>query len=320
MPVTLEDVFAPIGNELGAVMQLIGAAVPQDGYLYEVCAPLLERPGKGIRPGLFLLSFRMMVPDCSLSDVIPLAAGLECIHWASLLHDDVIDEAKTRRGIPTVNATYDPTTAILVGDFFFSRALHFLADCRSYVLESVAQLLLDLVSGQVTEQRERGRYRLTEVAYLHLIGEKTARFLATACALGTMLAGAPEEIVASAENYGYSLGMVYQLRDDLLDITGDGRMLGKETGMDMAAGIETLPTIRARALAPEKYYQAVAAISTRGSHAPLQKLLWECGALGYTEDLARYYAVQAQKSLEQLPPGEIRGQLGLLLRYVELRE
>ena len=116
MPVTLEDVFAPIGNELGAVMQLIGTAVPQDGYLHEVC-PSTGEPGKESGQVFSLLSFRMMVPDCSLSDVIPLAAGLECIHWASLLHDDVIDEAKTRRGIPTVNATYDPTTAILVGDF-----------------------------------------------------------------------------------------------------------------------------------------------------------------------------------------------------------
>jgi heptaprenyl diphosphate synthase len=320
MPVTLQDVFVPIRNELDAVMQLISTAVPQDGYLYGMCTPLLEKPGKGIRPGLFLLSFRMIAPNCSLSDVIPLAAGLECIHWASLLHDDVIDEAKTRRGIPTVNATYDPTTAILVGDFFFSRALHFLTGCRSHVLENVAQLLLDLVSGQVTEQRERGQYCLTEAAYLYLIGEKTARFLATACALGTMLADAPEEIVANAESYGYSLGMVYQLRDDLLDITGDGRMLGKETGMDMAMGIETLPAIRARVLVPEKYHQAVAAISTAGSHASLQELLWECGALVYTEDLIRYYADQAQGSLEQLPPGEIRDQLALLLRYVRLRE
>ena len=133
-----------------------------------------------------------------------------------------------------------------------------------------------------------------------------------------MLAGAPEEIVASAENYGYSLGMVYQLRDDLLDITGDGRMLGKETGMDMAAGIETLPTIRARALAPEKYYQAVAAISTRGSHASLQELLWECGALVYTEDLP-LLCRSSPKELGAVAAREIRGQLGLLLRYVELR-
>jgi heptaprenyl diphosphate synthase len=320
MPVTLQEVFTPITDELGAVMELIRTAVPQDGYLYGVCAPLLERPGKGIRPGLFLLFFRMMAPNCSLSDVIPLAAGLECIHWASLLHDDVIDEAKTRRGIPTVNATYDPITAILVGDFFFSRALHFLADYRSDVLESVAQLLLCLVSGQVIEQSERGQYRLTEAAYLHLIGEKTARFLATACALGTMLADAPEEIVANAEGYGYSLGMVYQLRDDLLDITGDGRILGKEIGMDMAMGIETLPTIRARALVPEEYHQAIVAISTRGSHAPLQELLWECGALAYTEDLMRYYADQAQESLDQLPSGETKDLLGLLLRCVVLRE
>lgn len=316
----LQDVFAPVKDELGSVTELIRASVPEDGYLYEVCSPLVERPGKGIRPGLFLLSAQLVSSGGNVSRFIPVAAALELLHWASLLHDDVIDEATTRRGIATVNAIYDPTTAILVGDFFFSRALHFLNDYGNGVLGTVAQLLLDLVSGQVTEQMERGRYRLTEAAYLQLIGEKTARFLATACGLGTKLAGAPGSVVDSAERYGYCLGMVYQLRDDLLDIGGSEEFLGKGTGMDMSMGIETLPAIRARALLPQKYRQAVVAVGEDGCYAPLRELLWECGALEYTEDLMRYYADLGRKSLEQLPEGDIRDRLELLLRYVVLRK
>ena len=320
MPVVLQYVFASVEEELGTVMQLIRASVPKDGYLYKVCAPLVEKPGKGIRPGLFLLSAQLVSSGGNVSRFIPVATALELVHWASLLHDDVIDEATTRRGIPTVNSIYSPTTAILVGDFFFSRALYFLNDYGNGVLETFAKLLLDLVSGQVAEQMERGQYRLTEATYLQLIGDKTARFLATACSLGTKLAGASGDIVASAEEYGYCLGMVYQLRDDLLDITGSDGVLGKETGIDMAMGIETLPSIRARALLPQEYRQAIVAVVEDGCHAPLRGLLWECGALEYTEDLIRYYADRGEDSLERLPEGDIRDRLKLLLRYVVLRE
>ena len=161
--------------------------------------------------------------------------------------------------------------------------------CDGEVLETISQLLLDLVMGEMKEQLERGQYRLTEAQYLQLIGKKTASFLAAACALGTKMAGACGEVVANAKDYGYCLGMVYQLRDDLLDIIGDPAVLGKKTGVDILMGVETLPAIRARSLLPQQYYQVVKNSSGDGGLSSLGDLVTECGALEYTENLIQSY-------------------------------
>ena len=317
----LRDIFSPIACELEAMLQLIETSIPRDDqHLSLLCAPLAQNPGKCIRPGLLLLSAQLTPPIRDTAYVVPAAAALELLHWASLVHDDVIDGASIRRGMPTINFLTDSTTAILVGDFFFSRALSFLAGYGGDVLETVAELLYELVSGQVREQMELGQYRLTEAAYLRLIDQKTARFLATACGLGARLAGAPEDVISGAEEYGYALGMVYQLRDDLLDISGDGQRLGKATGMDATTGVETLSAIRARNLVPEQYHQLVARMGKDGDQAPLQALLWECGALDYTEEHINYYAEQGHQCLERLPSGTSTDSLKRLLSYVVSRE
>ena len=315
----LQEIFAPVTEELGTVMQLIRASVP-DGCLYELCAPFLDNPGKGIRPGLFLLCSRIVQFRPNPDKLIPVAAALELFHWSSLIHDDVIDEAVLRRGVPTINFRYGPAVAILLGDFFLSRAINFLVGCDGEVLETISQLLLDLVMGEMKEQLERGQYRLTEAQYLQLIGKKTASFLAAACALGTKMAGACGEVVANAKDYGYCLGMVYQLRDDLLDIIGDPAVLGKKTGVDILMGVETLPAIRARSLLPQQYYQVVKNSSGDGGLSSLGDLVTECGALEYTENLIQSYFDRAAASLERLPAGGIRDRVGQLLEYVVLRD
>ena len=316
---SLQEVFAPVTEELGTIMQVIKASVP-DGCLYELCAPFLDNPGKGIRPGLFLLCSRLVWSRPNPDKFIPIAAALELFHWSSLIHDDVIDEAVLRRGVPTINFRYGPAVAILVGDFFLSRAIHFLVGCDGDVLDTISQLFLDLVMGEIQEQLERGQYRLTETQYLQLVGRKTASFLAAACALGAKMAGACGEMVAVAKDYGYCLGMVYQLRDDLLDIVGDPAVLGKKTGVDVLAGVETLPAIRARSLLPQQYYKVVNSLSEDGDTSSLGDLLTECGALEYTESLIQVYFDRAAASLERLPAGSARDRLRQLLEYVVLRD
>lgn len=317
----LSEILSPIASELEATLRLIRASIPQeDACLAELCAPLVDNPGKCIRPGLLLLFARAMCSDQNGVTVVPAAAALELLHWASLVHDDVIDGAVVRRGVPTINATMNSHTAILVGDFFFSRAIFLLSSYGQDVLESVAGLMYELILGQLAEQRAIGRYGLTEIAYLQLIDQKTARFLATACGLGARLGGGSQAMISLSEEYGHALGMIYQLRDDLLDITGDKTRLGKAIGMDASLGVETLPAIRARNILPDRYHRLVARLDEgEGLHA-FREMLWECGALDYTEDCIEGYARQGRRCLERLPPGTINEQLGLLLSYVVSRE
>ena len=318
--VILRDIFSPIGGELEATLLLVKASIPQNHqYLASLCAPLTDHPGKCIRPGLLLLFARMMCSDLDSVTVVPAAAALELLHWASLVHDDVIDGAMVRRGVPTINATTNSATAILVGDFLFSRAILLLSGYGQDVLETVADLMYELVLGQLAEQRAIGLYGLTEDAYLRLIDQKTARFLATACGLGARLGGASPAMISLSEEYGHALGMVYQLRDDLLDITGDVARLGKATGMDAIVGVETLPAIRARNLVPEQYHSVVARLDVDGNLGAFQELLWECGALDYTEDHIERYTKQGRACLEGLPPGVVNEGLGHLLSYVVSR-
>ena len=213
------------------------------GFVTEAASYLLSAGGKRFRPLLVLLSGHFGDPrDPRL---IPGAVAIEITHVATLYHDDVIDEADHRRGIPSVNARWDNTVAILTGDFLFARASELSSDLGSDVTRLLARTIATVCEGQLREVDGAGRVDRGEDAYMEVIRRKTASLIATSCRLGGMLSDAPADVVETLEDIGRAIGLGFQLSDDIMDVTATEAELGKEPGQDMREGVYTLPVLHA---------------------------------------------------------------------------
>jgi geranylgeranyl pyrophosphate synthase len=217
----------------GSDMTLVSSA---GGYL-------LEAGGKRFRPLLVLLSGRFGDPQDGR--LVPGAVAIELTHLATLYHDDVIDEAESRRGIPSVNARWGNTVAILTGDFLFARASEISSDLGNEVTRLLAVTIAQVCEGQIREVQGAGRLDADEASYLEVIRRKTASLIATSCRVGGMLSGAGPEVVEGLDRFGRSLGMAFQLSDDIMDLASDEATLGKAPGSDLREGVYTLPVIHA---------------------------------------------------------------------------
>lgn len=227
--------------------QLIEAvSSPEDDLVTEVGTHLVTSGGKRIRPALCLLAAHGGA-SFSLARTLPLATALELIHTASLVHDDVIDKADTRRGAPTANAKWDNKIAILAGDYIFARAFRLVAE-NSYgdhVANRLAQLVGNLSVGEIIQDKQMYKAERDEKDYYDRIQKKTADFLEICCELGALVGGMePQEAKCLAE-YGHCIGMAFQITDDLLDILETSEQIGKPAGNDIRQGIVTLPVLRA---------------------------------------------------------------------------
>jgi heptaprenyl diphosphate synthase len=204
---------------------------------------LLEAGGKRFRPLLVLLSGHFGDPrDPRL---VPGAVAIELTHLATLYHDDVIDEAETRRGIPSVNARWGNTVAILTGDFLFARASEISSGLGTEVTRLLAVTIARVCEGQIREVQGAGRLDVDEASYLEVIRRKTASLIATSCRLGGMLSGSAAKVVEGLDRFGWSLGQAFQLSDDIMDLAADEATLGKAPGSDLREGVYTLPVIYA---------------------------------------------------------------------------
>jgi heptaprenyl diphosphate synthase len=204
---------------------------------------LLAAGGKRFRPMLALLSGYF--GDPTDPRLIPACVALELVHVATLYHDDVIDEAESRHGVPAANVRWDNTVAILAGDYLFARASEVGADLGPDVCRILAQTIATLCDGQIREVDASRRLDQTEERYLEVIRRKTGALIATSCRLGAMMSDAPAERVDILEAFGGSLGLAFQLSDDIMDLTSSQLELGKEPGVDLKEGVYTLPVLHA---------------------------------------------------------------------------
>ena len=212
----------------------------------EVGTHLVTAGGKRIRPALCLLAARGG-RDFSLDRVLPLAEALELIHTASLVHDDVIDDADTRRGEPTANAKWDNQVAILSGDYIFARAFALVAQGSygDYVSQRLADLVCNLSVGEIIQDHTVYQAVKDLNNYYSRIQKKTADFLEICCELGALVGGLSKEDAARLAEYGHCIGMAFQITDDVLDIMQTSEQIGKPAGNDIRQGIVTLPVIHA---------------------------------------------------------------------------
>lgn len=234
----------PIEAELADFVSLFNQSLShEDGLLGSALEHIRKRAGKRMRPILILLMARNFG---QITDVTQNAAvGLELLHTASLVHDDVVDESEERRGQASVNATYDNKVAVLVGDYILSTALLCVARTHSeQIVTYLAELGRTLSDGEILQLSNIGRKNISEDVYYDVIKQKTAALFEACAGIGALSSGASEEDVMAAKQFGQNLGIIFQIRDDIFDYY-DSKEIGKPTGNDMAEGKLTLPVIHA---------------------------------------------------------------------------
>ena len=222
----------------------IGQAVAEDKFIQEICTPLISG-GKRLRPLLFLAcscANKNFSPDKKM----PLAVALELIHAASLVHDDILDNAKKRRGVETINSMQGAQIAVLVGDYLFAKAFQLVAENNygSEVSAVLSKLVQNLCIGEIMQDRSFFVVPTLEEYYTR-INLKTAFFLSTCCRLGGIIANLDKAEIENLASYGSNLGLAFQIVDDLLDFFGEEKLTGKAVGGDLKSGVVTLPIIRA---------------------------------------------------------------------------
>lgn len=231
-------------KNLRVLEEQIRLAIAEDPFICEACEPLFKG-GKRLRPMLFLLCANAK-ESCPPEKTMPLAVALELIHTASLVHDDIIDTSKKRRGVETANSKYGAQIAVLVGDYLFAKAFQLVAENNygAEVSTVLSKLVKNLCVGEITQDRSLFKVP-TLVEYYTRINLKTAIFLSSCCRLGAIVSNMDSREVENLTAYGSGLGLAFQIIDDLLDFFGDEKITGKPHGGDLKSGVITLPVIRA---------------------------------------------------------------------------
>lgn len=319
---------AALADDLAAVNTLIRdrMASRHAPRIPEVTAHLVEAGGKRIRPMLTLACARL----CGYGgdDHVKLAATVEFIHTATLLHDDVVDESAQRRGKPTANLLWDNQSSVLVGDYLFARAFQLMVEPGNLrVLSILSNAAATIAEGEVLQLTVASNIDTPEATYLQVIRGKTAALFEAACEVGGVISGSDEAVVRALATYGDGLGVAFQMADDLLDwggVAGEAGAIGKNIGDDFRERKMTLPVIRAIAAASDEERAFWARTIGKGDQrdGDLERalaLLQTHGTLAQTRDEANAYVATAKAALADLPDDPIRAMLSDLADYVVAR-
>ncbi|MAU51487.1 MAG: farnesyltranstransferase [Roseovarius sp.] len=320
-----EALAAHLSDKLEAVNRLIRErmASRHAPRIPEVTAHLVEAGGKRLRPMLTLAAADL----CGYRGAhdVRLAATVEFIHTATLLHDDVVDESASRRGRPTANLLWDNKSSVLVGDYLFARAFQLMVETESLrVLDILSDAAATIAEGEVLQLSAACDLATTEAVYLQIVRGKTAALFSAATEVGGVISGAPEDQVRALFTYGDALGIGFQIVDDLLDYEGDPGATGKNIGDDFRERKLTLPVIRAlaRADAQERTFWQRTIEKGEQRDGDLDRamaILTARGALEETRAEALQWIDRARAALTVLPAHPVRDMLEALARYVVAR-
>lgn len=315
---------AALADDMDAVNAMIRERMASEHAprIPEVTAHLVEAGGKRLRPMLTLAAARL----CGYGGPyhVHLAATVEFIHTATLLHDDVVDESDQRRGRPTANLLWDNTSSVLVGDYLFARSFQLMVETGSLrVLDILANAAATIAEGEVLQLTAARNLETAEDVYLKVVRGKTAALFSAATQVGGVIAGVDEAVERALFDYGDALGIAFQIVDDLLDWDG-GDAIGKNTGDDFREGKMTLPVIRALAAgdADERAFWERTIARGRiedGDEARARELFVAHGALEATRTDALAWAAKAKAALDVLPSHDLRDMLSDLSDYVVAR-
>jgi octaprenyl-diphosphate synthase len=311
-----------LAMDLAAVNALIRQRMASEHAprIPEVTAHLVEAGGKRLRPMLTLATARLCGYDGPFH--VHLAATVEFIHTATLLHDDVVDESERRRGRPTANLLWDNKSSVLVGDYLFARSFQLMVETGSLrVLDILSNASAVIAEGEVLQLTAAQDLGTDERIYLQVVRGKTAALFSAACEAGAVIAGAPEAQVVALRDYGDALGIAFQIVDDLLDYGGSAAVIGKNTGDDFRERKVTLPVIKAvaRASAEERAFWVRVIEKGRqedGDLAQAIAIMARHAAMEAARADALAWAAKARASLAVLPDHPLRATLDELADYV----
>ena len=320
-PSLLQTLYAPIGAELVEVERILKQELRSPHpFVDELVRYGCLLGGKRLRPALLLLIAKAL--GSVTKEHLTLGAVVEMIHTATLVHDDVLDEAQVRRHLATVNARWDNEASVLLGDYLFTHAFY-LASTLDTVqgCRLIGRATNIVCEGELRQKGSRGNFHLTEGEYIEIIEAKTAELTAVSCRLGAAYAGAGEKIADELDGFGRDLGIAFQIVDDLLDVQGDEQTTGKSLGTDLEKQKPTLPVIRALHLASERDRQTMVDLLTGDERRPdlLAPFLERYEAVPYARARAQFFADRAQQRLDVLPVCPSRDVLTAMTSFVVSR-
>lgn len=314
----LKPILQPIAAEMTAVDSLIRARLRSDVVLINQLADyIINSGGKRLRPAVVLLAAK--ANGYEGENHLLLSAIIEFIHTATLLHDDVVDDSKLRRGNDTANAIWGNSASVLTGDFLYSRAFQMMVDLeRMSVMQVLADATNRIAEGEVLQLMNCHNPDLTEREYLRVTERKTASLFAAGCRLGAEICDAPQARRDAMHDYGHHLGIAFQVIDDALDYSPDSAIIGKNIGDDLAEGKTTLPLIHAMQKGtPEQVRCLRQAIETGGTDnlQAVQEAIESTQAMAYTFARAEDEAHAAISALSVIPDSEFKTALTQLAEF-----
>jgi octaprenyl-diphosphate synthase len=320
----LSTIRKPIEGEMNNFVELFKQSLSQgDGMLESVLSHIRQRGGKRMRPMLILLTAKNYGEVSSVTQNA--ALGLELLHTASLVHDDVVDESDQRRGQPSVNAEYNNKVAVLVGDYILSTALLRVALSDNHeIVQELAELGRTLAAGEILQLSNISNQEISEDVYYQVIDKKTAVLFEACCKLGAISVGAPRDVIEKAAKFGHNIGMIFQIRDDIFDYY-DSKEIGKPTGNDMLEGKLTLPIIYSLT-----HYENAAVLNlakkvkngtiNNDEIAILIEFAKQYGGIKYAEKKMEEFAKECQSFIDECVKPELKDSFKAYLEYVIQRD
>ncbi|MCQ6266028.1 heptaprenyl diphosphate synthase component II [Fictibacillus sp. WQ 8-8] len=318
----LTELYSHVKKDLLQIESELEQSISADHpILQKAGSQLLKAGGKRIRPVFVLLSAHFGEYD--IRSVKKVAAALETIHMASLVHDDVIDDAELRRGAKTVKAEYDNKVAMYTGDFLFAKAIEMMTNVSQIAAHQVLSYSMkEMCLGEIQQIKEQFDLDQNIRQYLRRIKRKTALLIAISCQLGAIASNASVQLQRQLYRFGYSVGMAYQITDDILDFTATEKELGKPAGGDLKQGNITLPVFYAMDQIPElkgsiqRYYQTWDEGEFSGIIAQIKK----SGSIQKASMAAQSYLADAFAAADQLPAGQARNSMIKIAKYIGKRK
>ena len=319
----LKEITAPIKVELGEFQVRFAEELKSKVALIDMITKYIHKQkGKQVRPTLVLLSAKL----CGdITDRTYIAANMvELLHTATLIHDDVVDEAKERRGFASINAVWKNKAAVLIGDYLLSKGLLIALEGKEFeFLHATSEAVRRMSEGELLQIQKARNFDSTEETYFKVISDKTASLIKTCCKLGAVSTTDDPDKIKRLSDFGENLGIAFQLRDDLLDYIGRKKLLGKSPGNDVKEKKFTLPLIISLERAPgNKSKDIIKLIKGRSSKAfeKVYDFVSEYGGIDYTCQKIKEYSTHALESICTFPENDVKRSLKMLVEFVEKRE
>jgi heptaprenyl diphosphate synthase len=317
----LNRIYSFLKTDIDQIEKELESAIESDSRLLnQASLHLLQAGGKRIRPVFVLLSAKF--GDYNIDSVKNAAVALELIHMASLVHDDVIDDAELRRGKPTIKAHWDNRIAMYTGDYIFARGLEYMTHIKNPEAHQIlSRTIVELCKGEIAQIKDKYRYDQNLRDYLLRIKRKTALLIAVSCQLGAISSGAPEEVHRRLFRFGYNVGMSFQITDDILDLTASEEELGKPAGSDLSQGNITLPILYAM---ENPGLRAVIERVSENTSAEEMKMvissILSSDAIERSHRVSRMYLDKALTDLELLPQNRVKKTLKNIANFIGKRK